>query len=286
MNNASSGVKDYSSTKNIVSRIFPLVEKALPRTAHNWARKQFFTPLKIKFRQKELDFLKSAKTSSLSFNNKKVTLYEWGQGKTIVLQHGWAGKGVQFIELIKVLIEQNFHVVAIDAPAHGNSSGKTTSAFEFAEVIRLVNQKFPAIYAHIGHSMGGLVLLNVLATDDKLNKVIVINTPTKSEAVMNSFLAIIGGSSATGQFIFDYVFKTYQVRFDDLFQPKISTQSSKKVLVIHDKKDRQVSFDTIKITKKLLPQAQYYFTEGLGHTRILYDKNVADTVLSYLQTIQ
>ena len=283
MKTASSGAKDYSSSKNIANQIYPLVEKTLPRTAHNWARKQFFTPLKIKFRKKEVDFLKTAKLSFLPFKDEKIAIYEWGEGRTIILQHGWAGKGVQFIEFIKTLVEQKFHVVAIDSPAHGNSTGKMTSAFEFAEVIKLVNKKYPNNYAHIGHSMGGLVLLNVLASDNYLNKVIIINTPTKSESVMNAFLGIIGGSAKTAQFIFDFVFKNFQVHFDDLFTPKITPEASKKILVIHDKKDKQVGVDTIEVTKKLLPHAQFYFTEGLGHTRILYDKKVIETIVGYLQ---
>jgi hypothetical protein len=280
MNTASSGAQDYSSTKNIVSRFYPIVEKTLPRTARNWARKQFFTPLPIKFRKKELEFLKTSKASFLPFNDKQIAVYEWGKGKTIVLQHGWAGKGVQFIEIIKELTKNGYHVVAIDAPSHGHSTGKWTSAFEFIELINFLTHHFVSIHAFVGHSMGGLVLLNVLALGERLNKVIIINTPTKSESVMNAFLGVIGGSSKTGEFIRSFVLDKYDVPFNSLFTPKILPEQSEKVLVIHDRKDRQVGFDTIEVTKELLPNARFYFTEGLGHTRILYDKGVAAKIVS------
>ncbi len=271
--------------KNIISRIYPLFEKTLTRTAVNWARKQFFIPRKIKFTKDELSFLKTAKTSSLSLREKKVVFHEWGEGKTILLQHGWAGKGIQFIELIKLLVVNNYHVIAIDAPAHGHSTGTSTSAFEFIEVIRLLEVKFQDIACYIGHSLGGVALLNVLAESDTSKNLVLLNTPTKSDLVMDTFLRVIGGTEKTSDFLKKYVQKKYSRSFDEMFTPKIAPQFTKNILVIHDKKDRQVAFDTIEVTKQLLPHAQFYFTEGLGHTRVLYKKEVGEVVLDYLKTI-
>jgi predicted alpha/beta-fold hydrolase len=281
---SSSGAKDYSNKKNIVNRIYPIVEKTLPRTAWNWACKQFFTPIKIDFTKKELDFLTTSSASFLDINDKKIAIYEWGKGRTVILQHGWGGKGVQFVEMIKALVTTGFHVVVLDAPAHGNSTGKWTSAFEFMEVIEVLNRKYSTVHSYIGHSMGGLVLLNVLAAGIKLNQVIIINTPTKSDSVMNAFLGIIGGSQETAKYLRSYIERKYNRSFDSLFSPLIPPEYTKDIMVIHDKKDRQVTFDTIAKTKELLPNASFYFTEGLGHTRILYAKDVVevvvDTVLS------
>ena len=279
MNSGSSGAKDSSSAQHVVSNIYPIVEATMPRTARNWAYKQFFTPLKIKFRKEEVAFLKTSKSSFFDFNTHKIALYEWGEGPTVIMQHGWSGKGVQFIKMIEALSSNGFHVVAFDAPSHGNSTGEMTSAFEFIEVIKVLDKMFGPVHTYIGHSMGGLVLLNVLASGVQLKNIILLNAPSKSTPVMDSFLGILGGSQKTGQFIRDYVQRKYRRIFDSLFSPRIEANLTKKILVIHDKKDRQVTFDNIEKTKKLLPQAAFHFIEGLGHTRILYDKNVVDVVL-------
>lgn len=282
MTAASSGAKDYSSANTLVSKVYSVMERTLPRTARNWARKQFFTPLKIKFRKSELEFLETATKSMFPFEDKKIAVYEWGKGPTVLMQHGWAGKGIQFIEFVKKLVEAGYHVVVSDAPAHGNSSGSWTSAFEIVGLIKALKSKYGEIHSFIGHSMGGLVLMNVMAEGVKLNRVVIISTPTKGKAVMDAFLRIIGGSIQTGEFIKDFIRKKYGREFESLFVPNIDPEWTRDMLVIHDKKDRQVSMENIEVTKQLLPFAEYHFTEGLGHTRILYDKDVVDLVLSKL----
>ena len=121
--------------------------------------KQFFTPLKIKFRKEEVAFLKTSKSSFFDFSTHKIALYEWGEGPTVIMQHGWSWKAVQFIKMIETLSSNGLHVVAFDAPSHGNSTGEMTSAFEFIELIKILDKMFGSVDTYIGHSMGWLGII-------------------------------------------------------------------------------------------------------------------------------
>ena len=79
----------------IVRFFYPLLERVSPRLAHRWAIKRFFTPLRTSFQKGEKFLLSSAHKSEIFINDKKVTLYRWGKGPTVFMQHGWAGKALR-----------------------------------------------------------------------------------------------------------------------------------------------------------------------------------------------
>ena len=174
---------------------------------------------------------------------------------------------MQHLKIIEALVNEGFHVVASDVPAHGNSTANRTSAFYFMEVLILLGEKFGSVHTYIGYYMGGLVLMNLLAVGFPISNMILLSTPSDGTSSSNSFLNIIRGSKQTEMFIYDFIQKKYGKTFDSLFSVKIPVELSKRVLVIHDKK---VPFSGIQKIKTLLPQASFYFREDLGHTRILY----------------
>lgn len=279
---ASSGPKDYSSF-GWVSKVYPVFEKNLPRTAHNWARKKFFIPLKFRFSKREKAFLATAERRQLKLNDKQITYYSWGKGPTVIMIHGWAGKAAQFELIAQTFVKNGYNVIAADGPAHGNSTGKESSAFEFIDLIKSLRVLYPDTKAFIGHSMGGLVLMNILSENIDLKKTIIINSPTEGSYVMNSFLKVLGGSQKTAEFIIKYVKEKLGHDYNELFQPRVSDELSKTALVIHDKKDKQVGIETIEFTKQILPKATFEYTEGFGHVRILFQQEVADKCVEWVQ---
>src|ERR687889_951115 len=47
----------------------------------------------------------------------------WGAGPTVLLVHGWEGRGAQLGAFVDPLVAAGFRVVALDNPAHGESNG-------------------------------------------------------------------------------------------------------------------------------------------------------------------
>jgi alpha-beta hydrolase superfamily lysophospholipase len=56
------------------------------------------------------------------------------------------------------LVKKGYEVIAFDAPAHGDSSGKTANAFQYRDAIKAVYEKFGPMHSFIAHSFGGLAL--------------------------------------------------------------------------------------------------------------------------------
>jgi len=145
--------------------------------ATKFAARIFSTPLKFNAPERELMMRKSAKNQLMEIPsiNKKIMVYSYGFSKRkILLVHGWAGRGTQLIQLADKILENKMMVVSFDGPAHGLSTGKTTSITEFIETIDEVNKQFGPFDAAIGHSFGGMSLLNSVATGLNINQLVTI----------------------------------------------------------------------------------------------------------------
>ncbi len=105
----------------LIQWTFPKMERVAPSLAGSWFVNLFFTPMKNPYKQSEIEFLKEADTFQIDYKGKKVSVYEWGSGKPVLLVHGWMGKVTQFSKMITSLNELGYKAVSFDAPAHGNS---------------------------------------------------------------------------------------------------------------------------------------------------------------------
>lgn len=147
------------------------IEKALPKIvgkaintisyvskefAANKAMSLFATPRKGKINAAQSKFLQSAETLELEYNGLKIMTYQWaGNGKTVLLVHGWESNSARWKNLMTKLQKHDCNIIALDAPAHGNSGSKQFNALLYAEFINVVSKKFnPEII--IGHSVGGM----------------------------------------------------------------------------------------------------------------------------------
>ena len=86
--------------------------------------------------------------------------YRWNPNalKKILILHGFESRAYNFDRYIAPLLKKGYGVVAMDGKAHGNSEGKTTTAPEYAEMIRVLEQKLGKFDGFISHSFGGIAL--------------------------------------------------------------------------------------------------------------------------------
>ena len=102
-------------------------------------------------------------------NGQLIEYKDEGKGKTIVLLHGWGDQLATFDEMAKHLAKR-FRVVRVDFPGFGGSPRPldTWTVGDYATVTSAFLKKIAAddVYAVIGHSFGGRVIIKAIA--DKL----------------------------------------------------------------------------------------------------------------------
>ena len=270
----------------IIRWTFPRLEKIAPELATKWAWKLFFTPIRFVAPKKEMEAIELSKEFVFEGGEQAIQGYEWGQGnKVVLLLHGWAGRGSQLHNFIAPLNELGYKVVAIDGPAHGRSTGKTTHILHYADAILNVKKLYPDIEAIIAHSFGGAASIQAVRLGLEIKKLITIGTPTIGDYIINDFLRRINGSPRSGDRFKENVVKQFNRTFDEFSMMNTIelVKDNMDMLMIHDKDDREVPVQHAKDLQIKAPWVNLHITEGLGHMRILKDKSVIAECCAFVE---
>ena len=116
-----------------------------------------------------------------------VVHYEvYGQGKPVILLHGWLGSWRLWQSTMEALAP-NYRLYAIDFWGFGES-GKRRENFTVDDFVSLVEQFMARLGIAqaplVGHSMGGTVsLAAALKNPDRISKVVIIGSPIKGSSL-------------------------------------------------------------------------------------------------------
>lgn len=263
--------------------IFSLLEKFSPRLAIKLSLNLFLRPFRfpVPFREKEA--VETAIIFNIQVEKYEVAVYEWGKGPVIWVLHGWSGRSTQLSAIIKELVKSGYKVYGIDAPGHGKSSGKTSNVLLFEKALQELNRLKGPPDAFIGHSLGGAIGFFALRNGIKIKKIVSIGTPSIAKKIIKEYLLKIGLKNTSYQ-QFEKVFeKKYNQSFANFTaQQWVQPPPEIPVLIIHDKNDKDAPIHHAEALIELLPDAEVYITNGLGHNRILRNAEVIKKVTSFI----
>ena len=217
----------------------------------------------------------------------EVAIYQWknatGNGKTVLLTHGWGGHALNFSLIIKSLLANGFNVLAFDGPAHGNSSGKTTTLIHNANAVLAVAKQAQPIHALIGHSFG--TISNAYAYDlasnselfSQLEHMIIIAGPNKLKNIFASFTGSMCLPPKILSIFIDRVEKLTGRNMSQMTTVDFLQTYCRNILVLHDKQDPVVPHSEAHDVSKGTG-ARLFTTTGCGHGRILITQSIVDEI--------
>lgn len=266
--------QQISFTIKVVRFIYPILEKYAFFFAKKWAIKLFFQPFKYKYSEDELRVLQSANVSTFLYKQQKIQLYKWGDGtKKIILMHGWAGRATQFWMYIDLFLQdQDYQLIAFDAPAHGKSEGKITDLVQFSEVLKLVIEKEnSSIEAIIAHSLGASASFYTLESYVlNVKKLVFMAGPTSSKLLLKEFLRRINASDKTGRVLSHTIERLYGHKLSHFFAETTTKMLTEvEIFAAFDKDDIEVTLEHLYILQKSVNNISYDLSEGYGHKRII-----------------
>ncbi|MEP3837926.1 MAG: alpha/beta hydrolase [Algibacter sp.] len=272
--------------KNFIPKIIGffinLIGVFTPKIAAKLAILLFSTPKKGKITPKESAYLKAANQEQIFFQNISINTYHWkGDKDTILLAHGWESNTFRWKDLIEELKVLNYNIIAMDAPGHGASTGKTFNAIMYADCINVVVKKFN-IQTIIGHSVGGMatVFFQYKYQIKSIEKLVLLGAPANFTGVLNRYADMMGYSNRVIKALDDYILKHYN-NLPEYFAPSVfSKEISVKGLIIHDEKDRIIPFNDGLKFKENYVNANFLATTGFGHG--LKSKPVYQNILDFL----
>ena len=151
-----------------------------------------------------------------------------------MLVHGWSGRGTQLFKIADSLLKVGYSTISFDAPAHGKSQGKTTIMSEFIHSILEIEKQFGPFEIAIGHSLGGMSVLNAIKDGLKVDKAIIIGSGDIVQDILDEFTSKLGLKPEMSIELRNHFEDKYGVKMDDFSAYKAAQKVQIPVLVMHD----------------------------------------------------
>jgi pimeloyl-ACP methyl ester carboxylesterase len=250
-----------------------------------FAAKLFTTPIKHKVPKREVPMVQKSIKEKLWIPqiSKEIQLYSYGSShKKILLVHGWSGRGTQLVKIADELLLNGFSTISFDAPAHGKSGSKTTLMPEFIASILEIQKKFGPFEFAIGHSLGGMSILNAVKQKLAVKKVVIIGSGDIIQDIINDFISKIKLRPEMAWKMKEHFEKKYGEPMEN-YSASFAAQSVEiPVLIIHDAHDNEISVKAAHNIHRHLKNSTIHITENLGHRKILGDKKVIEKIINYI----
>ena len=266
---------------NTAGRVFPVY-------FGNRAYELWFTTTRFKTPAREQPAMEAAQQESIQVNGLPIVVYSWWHEettpeKTLLFIHGWTGRGSQISPYIKRLNELGYRVISFDAPAHGRSPGKQTSALEITDVVLALGKEYGGFDAAITHSFGGMILAYAMALGVRVDRAAMICPPNNFQIILDNFQRILALPDSVMQAVVRKSFATHGQNIRDAINTTNNVKNlACKGLVIHDEDDLDISWHSSEEIADAWPGAKFIKTKGLGHRRIIRDNNVVDHIIEFM----
>jgi pimeloyl-ACP methyl ester carboxylesterase len=273
-----------------IPKIIILSSKFIAFLSTKWvtvyASKLFTTPIKHKIpkREMEMDRKSIQKMITVSSINRDVNVYIYGNGlKKVLLVHGWSGRGTQLCKIADEMIKLGYSTVSFDAPAHGKSPGNSTLMVDFIASILEIDKLYGPFDIAIGHSLGGMSVLNSIKEGLQVNKAVIIGSGDIVKDITDDFIAKLELKPEISTLLCERFEKKYGGKMDDYSAYRAAEMTSIPTLVIHDENDPEVSVKAGKHIYEHLKNGELMLTKGLGHRKILADNQVIEKIINFVK---
>ncbi len=255
--------------------------------------RRFCTPPLIPFADFESRAFEDADTLNLPFAGERLAGYSWGEGRTVLLVHGWGSRASHMAFLGRFLAKAGLRAVTYDGPAHsstGFSPKKSTSnMFEWCRALHAVAASIGPLYAIAGHSFGAacaaFTASGISAFSNcriSIEKFALISPPPALVDVYKSFCRkdSIGekGLPALKQALEEQ----FKFSSDEYTVHNALQHIAGDVLLIHDEEDEEFPVSDIYALQRSLPAVKLLVTRGSGHQKILANRIMLAGVRDHL----
>ncbi len=255
------------------------------KLATKHAIKLFRTPIKYKIPARELPFYTHSKKELVFIDelNKKIMVYQNGDSdRKIILIHGWSGRGTQLYKIADAFLKQGFSTISFDAPAHGLSTGKETMMNEFVICIRKLSELYGPFDYGIGHSLGGMALLNAINRGITFKKAVCIGSGNSIYQIMKDFVAQLELNPVIADKMKAHYDKQFGVDLENFSSYNVAKNIEIPVFIIHDSDDNDVPVQCAYDIHENLKHGKLMITNGLGHRKILGNSEVLENIRKFI----
>jgi esterase/lipase len=265
---------------------FKLLSTISKRKAGEKAFDLFCTP-QYRNKKKLPPIFEKAEKLQFKFEGETVRGWRWNHPseKKVMIIHGFESSVINFDRYVKPLVKKGYEVLAFDAPAHGQSSGKKITVLTYKNLIHYVNENYGPVNSYIAHSFGGLGLtlaLEEMKHDDSC-KVVLIAPAVETRTAVGNFFNFLQLDNEIRREFENLITEKSGKKPDWFSIARVAPRLKAQVLFLQDKDDHMTPLSDVKpIMDKNYPNFHFVISEGLGHRRIYRDNKSFKAILEFL----
>lgn len=259
------------------------------RKAAEKALEIFYTPHR-KSKKKTPPVFEKAEKLSFKMDDYTIRGFCWNHTKGIekrkaLILHGFESNVKKFDRYINPLLKKNYEVLAFDAPAHGESSGKKINLPLYIKTIENIIEKFGPVQSFMSHSFGGLAIMHYIEKikHDSSSRIALIAPATETTTAIDFFCRLLQINDEVKKEFNQLIKETAGVPPSHFSIRRAAKHINAEILWLHDEEDDITPLkDVLKVKEDNHQNIRFIITKGLGHRRIYRDTRVVKEVISFL----
>lgn len=260
-----------------------------PAAAARGAENLFLTPRRTATPSRERAWLAGSRRDEAWIGGRRIATRIWDgatyQAPTVLLVHGWGGRGSQLGAFVAPLRAEGVRVIAFDAPAHGESEGNQTNLIQFAETVATLlarHSEWATPLGVVAHSFGAAATTIALSRGARAERIVFLAPAEDYSHFTGKFRRALGLDADIVDRMQRGIERRIGVEWSAVRGGTLARELSQPLLVVHDEGDREVPLAHGEAIASGWPGARLHVTRGLGHQRLLRDADVVNAALRHL----
>lgn len=281
--------------------VFSILTRVSPRLAARLALTLFLTPPRRRLDAIDVPIVARATRHRLAVPAGEVAALEWAvpapeRGPaasdpaasctmpTVLLLHGWGSHAARFGSFVEPLLAAGYRVVGIDAPAHGESSGKRSDLAQFRVALRRALQEFAPVVGIVAHSMGASAAVWQLAEEPHANLrgLVLLGMPRDVGYMMESFALVLDLRADVKALLIEQFTRRFGEPPDAFSAQRFAARLGVPTLVVHDEEDDVAPLQHAIEFASNTPGSTLRTTRGLNHSGALRDAEIIGEIVDFL----
>lgn len=230
----------------------------------------------------ERQALSGATRYRFNFEGLSLSAWIWGEGKPVLLLHGWESRAAHMVAFVPALLEQGFQVIALDAPAHGESQGEFMDVVKYGRAILATSSEHGPFAGVIAHSFGAGAALYAYANGLSVPACVQIAGPCTLTSIMRHLSSLVSLDEQSIAHLRVMLNEHAGVPVEVMDIDALKAGRAHPALLIHDPEDRVVPPSNSHELLAAWPGASFLRVSGLGHKRILSDAFVVSSAAGFI----
>lgn len=277
--------------KKLVSKLIGFYLNLLAIVASKKAGKLGFElfchPFRGKITPKHLAFFQTANRFELVLGKEKIQGYQWGTGsKKILLLHGWQSHTYRWKSYIEAFDKERYSIFSLDAPGHGQSSGKFMSVPFYKEAIEALILRVGKPDLVLGHSIGGFTGMYTfyLHTNWSPEKFVALAPPGEAQEFFDFYTIQLGLTKRCTDLTIEHFTQAVGNPPSYFSAPNFAKDFNFSGLLIHDEDDDETSVGNSKAIHQQWKDSKLIITKGKGHN--LKSAEVVKLVMDFMESTE